>query len=166
VSLDGPALWTYTPGLEPIMTSPNRAPPCETAAPARNFSISTEQRVSAIVGGPPAYVRRKRAIEDLERTVVRILAERCAEASARGIDRREHARDRAPTRAVERLRDLVARHNRWYPIEANLPMHPRTGEILDRTGEPWRPMRMPTLDDLLARALVQEATESGRDRGG
>jgi hypothetical protein len=150
------------------MTSPSRAPPADTAAPARNFTISTEKRVSSIVGGPPAYVRRKRAIEDLERTVVRILAERCAEASARGIDPRAQLFPVAcstPVRAVERLRDLVSRHNRWYPIEANLPMHPRTGEILDRTGEPWRPMPVPTFDDLLARALPLYE-ESGPDRVG
>jgi hypothetical protein len=147
------------------MTSPHRAPPADTAVPARNFTVSSEERLRAIVGGPPAYVRRKRAIEDLERMVVRTLAERCAEASARGIDPRTHARTSAPARAVERLQDLVARHNHWYPIEADLPMHPRTGETLDRTGEPWRPMRVPTLDDLLNRAL-QISEESGRNRVG
>jgi hypothetical protein len=64
-----------------------------------------------------------------------------------------HARAAAPRHALLRLDDLIARHNRWYPIEANLPMQPRTGELIDRTGEPWRPMRAPTLEELLARAL-------------
>jgi hypothetical protein len=59
--------------------------------------------------------------------------------------------------ALARLDDLIARHNRWYPIEANLPMHPRTGELVDRTGAPWRPMPPRTLDELLARARTVAA---------
>jgi hypothetical protein len=41
-----------------------------------------------------------------------------------------YARTKAPVREIERLRELVARHNRWYPIEANLPIHPRTGAFV------------------------------------
>jgi hypothetical protein len=143
------------------MTPPKRAAPAETAAPARNFTISTEDRVRAIAGGPPAYMRRKRAIEDLERIIVRALVERCTEAVAHGIDAPAYARSNAPTREFARLAELVARHNRWYPIEANLPMHPRSGEVLDRTGEPWRPLPAPSLDDLIACALRIFDAESG-----
>jgi hypothetical protein len=142
-----------------------RAAPAETAAPARNFTVSTEDRVRAIVGGPPAYMRRKRAIEDLERTIVRLLAERCLEAAERGIDAPAYARANAPAQAVERLTDLVARHNRWYPIEANLPMHPRTGQILDRTGEAWRPMPAPSIDDLIESAMRTILWESRPSHG-
>jgi hypothetical protein len=145
------------------MSSPKGNPTTDTSAPVRNFTVSVDERVRAIAGGPPAYMRRKRTIEDLERAIVRTLAERCAEAIARGIDARSHARDSAPARAIERLEDLVARHNRWYPIEANLPMHPRTGEVVDRTGEPWRPMRAPGVEDLIARAL-DVLVESGPSR--
>ncbi len=49
----------------------------ETAAPAHNFTIATEERVRAIANGPPAYVRRKRAIEDLEEGLLRVLVEHC-----------------------------------------------------------------------------------------
>jgi hypothetical protein len=38
-----------------------------------------------------------------------------------------------------------------YPCEANLPLDPRTGEMLER-GTPWRPMRRFTLDALIASA--------------
>ena len=36
-------------------------------------------------------------------------------------------------------------------FEANLPIDPRTGKLLDR-GAPWRPLAAVTLDALLARA--------------
>jgi hypothetical protein len=115
--------------------SPPAGDSAETAAPARNFTVPVEQRLRAATGGLPAYIRRKRAIEDLREAILRGLAEDCASATSRG--------------EIERLRELVTRHNRWYPIEANLPMHPRTGELLERTGEPWRPMDLPTLEELL-----------------
>jgi hypothetical protein len=137
------------------MRSPKRVGPADTGAPARNFTLTTEVRVRAIANGPPAYARRKRAIEDLQEGIVRILCERCAEGVAQGTDPEAHARACAPVRALERLNDLVARHNRWYPIEANLPSHPRTGELLDRNREPWRPLLAITLDELLARALAR-----------
>jgi hypothetical protein len=124
----------------------------ETAAPARNFTVSFEQQLRAAAGGLPAYIRRKRAIEDLRETIVRGLAEPCASARSSGANAVLYARTKAPAREVERLRELVARHNRWYPIEANLPIDPRTGELLERTGEPWRPMDVPTLEDLLREA--------------
>ena len=49
------------------------------------------------------------------------------------------------------LNELIAKHNRYYPIEANLPMELRTGRLIER-GVPWRPMPAVTAADLLARA--------------
>jgi hypothetical protein len=131
----------------------------ETAAPQRNFSLGTDERVRALVGGPPAFARRLRLIEDLEEGIVRAIAELCAKVGA-GVDLEAHARAAAPVKAIERLNDLVRRHNRYYPVEANLAMHPRTGEIVDRTGRPWRPMPPRTIDELVARA-VGRAREAG-----
>jgi hypothetical protein len=132
--------------------SPLAGDRAETAAPARNFTVPIEQRLRAAAGGLPACIRRKRAIEDLREAIVRELAEHCAIAMSRGADAVLYARAKAPAREIERLRELVARHNRWYPIEANLPVHLRTGELLERTGEPWRPMDVPTLEELIREA--------------
>jgi hypothetical protein len=140
-----------------MSSSPRRT---ETAVPARNFTLTTEDRVRAAAAGPPAYMRRLRTIEDLEEGIVRVLVELCEESRAGGAPpeaQAEHARAAAPKHALRRLDDLIARHNRWYPIEANLPMQPRSGELIDRTGEPWRPMRAPSLDELLARAMSRVA---------
>jgi hypothetical protein len=137
--------------------SKSTPPPAETLTPQVNFTLTAEDRVRALASGPPAWMRRLRAIEDLEEGIVRVLVEACEQAAAQGAEPAAHARANAPLRALERLNDLVARHNRWYPIEANLPIQPRTGELLDRTGQLWRPMPVRTLDELLARALARLA---------
>jgi hypothetical protein len=136
------------------VSHPSRKSSLETAAPNHNFTISTEERLRALTCGPPAAIRRLRAIEDLESAIVRTLAERYAEARRLGMDGEEHARAHAPVRAIERLNELIRRHNRWYPIEANLPIHPPTGELLDRTGMPWTPRPRRSMDDLLACARL------------
>ncbi len=123
--------------------------PLQTAVPPTNFSVTSADRIRAVTAGAPAYVRRLREIEDLVVAIARALAQRRREAIGAGLDPEAHARARAPVRALARLEDLVSRHNRFYPIEANLPIDPRTGALRDRHGEPWRPMPCPSLDDLL-----------------
>jgi hypothetical protein len=49
--------------------------------------------------------------------------------------------------ALATLCRLTKEHNRYYPIEANLPMDPKTGRMLER-GEAWRPLPLPTLESL------------------
>jgi hypothetical protein len=113
----------------------------DTAAPARNFSLSIEDRIRAFAQGPLAYMRRLRTIEDLRERLVRRFA--AAGDDAWTVD--EMAADLA------RLNELIERHNRYYPIEANLPVDPRTGRLLER-GVPWRPLARVTFEDLAAAA--------------
>jgi hypothetical protein len=47
---------------------------------------------------------------------------------------------------LDRLNDLISRHNRYYPIEAKLAIDPRTGELLDRDGKHWKPMPARSLE--------------------
>ncbi|HEY6463372.1 MAG TPA: hypothetical protein VIY73_24565 [Polyangiaceae bacterium] len=146
------------------MTTPKKVSQAiDTASPQRNFTIATEDRVRAIAAGAPAFAKRLRAIEDLEEGIVRVIVDRCRDApsGASADDLAAHARSRAPLRALERLNDLVGRHNRYYPIEANLPMRPPSGELVDRTGERWRPMALRTLDELVARALARLGAPRG-----
>jgi hypothetical protein len=110
----------------------------ETAAPDRNFTLATEDRVRAVVAGPPAFVRRLRIIEDLEAAIVRLLASGQHEQQAKWL--------------LDRLNDLVWRHNRYYPIEAKLAIDPRTGELLDRDGKHWKPRPALSLEELRRRA--------------
>jgi hypothetical protein len=117
----------------------------ETLAPIRNFTISTEDRVRALAG-PPAYVRRRRAIEDLEQAIV----DRLIEARDLTDPLRVLRSKRAIDTLLARVNDLIERHNRYYPSEANLPLQPRTGALLER-GVPWKPLPPVTVEALLAR---------------
>lgn len=120
-----------------------RPQPVDTVVPARNFTLTADDRVRAYTQGVPSYIRRRRRIEDLEAQLVDVLAT---------------AQDQPATLASRRfiadlatLNDLIARHNRYYPIEARLPIEVRTGRLLDH-GVPWRPLPPVTAADLLARA--------------
>jgi hypothetical protein len=123
-----------------------------TGAPQRNFDMPAEERVRAIVAGPPAFARRLRAIEDLEEAIVREL----------GLEAEGSMRGSFVVAAYAKLQELTARHNRYYPIEADLPTCPRTEQLLDRGGRPWRPRSCPSLDELRARGSTARATSRGR----
>ena len=140
-----------------VTVAPQQARRVETAVPARNFTITTAERVRAIAGGPPAWVLRRRRIEDLEEWLLRDLAE---------VAEKEGACPSGLTTAQERrlaeLNRLVDAHNRYYPIEADLPMDPRTGRTMDR-GVPWTPMKGVAADALLARAREARGEGEGED---
>lgn len=109
------------------------------------FKVSVDERLRAYAQGVPAHLRRRRRIDDLQARLVATLAAATAPIEAAS----------SPVMMAELalLNDLIARHNRYYPIEANLPMDVRTGRLLER-GTPWRPLAPVTGADLLARAGV------------
>ena len=107
----------------------------QTAAPARNFTITTAERVAAVVAGPPAWMRRLRRIEDLRHEIVSALKKHGGRSSP------------AAEKLFAQLCALVDAHNAYYPIEANLPIDPRTGRLMDR-GQPWQRMPAPTMEAL------------------
>jgi hypothetical protein len=114
----------------------------------RNFSLNREERLRALVGGPPAFARRRRRIEDLEASIVRAIADVEAETGA-PFD--PSSASPGLVRALAMLRRLVEVHNRYYPVEASLPIDIATGELLE-LGKRWKPMPLPTLEGLCARS--------------
>jgi len=102
-------------------------------APPRNFTLTTEERIRAIVAGPPAYALRKRRIEDLEQE----LAKEVHEPSPH-FDRK-----------LALLNELIDKHNRYYPIEANLPFG-LDGRLME-SGKPWRRLAFHTIESLRAK---------------
>ena len=120
----------------------------ETAAPARNFSISLADRVRAM-GGPPAWMVRKKTIEDIEADFLDRLEEALLVSDAQ-------VQKVLGTMRIDKLNELIATHNRYYPAEANLPMSPETSEYLE-LGKPWRPHPGWTAESLLARARRESA---------
>jgi hypothetical protein len=99
----------------------------------RNFRPDIASHVGAL-GGPLPYMQRLREIEaQTEAHIVRL-----TEAYA------EHDGDaEAWRRTAERwdfgdVNELIDKHNRWYPIEARLPMDPRTRDFVKVGGRSYR----------------------------
>lgn len=90
----------------------------------------------------PRWMERLREIHDelashrirLERAH-RELSEECA-GDAEAFARRW--RDRARRWRFDYVNELIDQHNDYYPIEANLPVNPRTGDYVTVTGRPYR----------------------------
>jgi len=118
----------------------------DTAAPPRNFTLSIEDRLRAYAQGVPGYIRRRRRIEDLVARL-RLLPEREIDLLGRAAELMEVAE-------VALLNDLIAKHNRYYPIEANLAIDVKTRRLIER-GAPWRPLPTVSIADLAARAAAR-----------
>jgi len=129
------------------------------ADPSRNFTLTVDERIRALTIGVPAWAARKRKIEDDEQRFVAELVELHDALVARkktvgDIDRALLAA--AAALNLAKLNELVSSHNRYYPIEANLPMD-RRGNYL-AYGRVWRPEAPYSAARLvaLARAHVEE----------
>ena len=126
----------------------NAKRPVETLAPTRNFTITLGDKMRA-AGGPTAYMTRRRTIEDLEDELITMVAALVASNDPNAI---AAGLARSPiVRRLARLNTLIETHNRYYPSEANLPMDPSTGHMLER-GARWQPLDAVTTDSLVARA--------------
>jgi hypothetical protein len=99
----------------------------------RNFRPEADTYIASL-GGPLPYMRRLRRIE--EETAAHLERLRAAHAL--------YGRDPAAWRRVaERwdfgaVNELIDQHNRWYPIEARLPMDPRSRDFVRVGGRPYR----------------------------
>ena len=112
----------------------------------RNFRSSADAYLESI-GGPRPYMLRLRRIEDEVDRHEQGLAQARASLVAECASQAEFARRwRALARAwsFDEVNDLIARHNRWYPVESRLPMDPRTGTYALVNG---RDYRLDVLDD-------------------
>jgi hypothetical protein len=128
------------------------------ADPIRNFTLKTEERIRALTIGVPAYSARKRKIEDQEAAMVRELVALHAKLAAKeqpadAIERALRAAAAAFRRRLEELNKLVETHNRYFPIEANLPLNLRREYVA--YGRPWKPEEPYTADRLLALARAR-----------
>ena len=99
----------------------------------RNFRAEPDTYLASL-GGPLPYMRRLRQLEE----EIDVHLARLADAYE------EHRRDPTAWRRIaERwdftdVNELIARHNRWYPVESRLPMDPRTRDFVKVGGKPYR----------------------------
>ena len=105
--------------------------------------IALEDRVRALaIGGAPAWSRRLKRIHDLTLAITAELrAEWHALASKARGDRPRFAaawQSHAERFDFAQVNDLVERHNRYFPAEANLPMDVKTLDYVAFSGGDYR----------------------------
>jgi hypothetical protein len=107
----------------------------------RNFSVDPASYIASL-GGPRAYMTRLREIHDLTEAHERRLAEEwaglAAECRPDGAAFARRWRELAEGWNFYEVNDLIDRHNRWYPLESQLPMDPKTGDFVKVDGKPYR----------------------------
>ena len=96
----------------------------------RNFTADAGTYLASL-GGPLPYMTRLREIAALVDRHERELAERYRELGGDRTAWCSYA-GRVDFGAVN---ELIGLHNRWYPMEARLPMDPRTGDYALVNGE-------------------------------
>ena len=121
------------------MSSPEKPGPQRIRTPAFASRATVEAYLAAQV--MPRWMERLREIHDeLAAHRVRLgHAHRdLAEASAGNLEAFERRwRQLAAGWNFDYLNDLIEQHNAYYPIEANLPVDPRTGDYVTLTGRPY-----------------------------
>ena len=105
----------------------------------RNFRPDADAAVRAL-GGPTLWMRRLRAIEDAYRQHELQLGEAWRELAAEIEDPAAFAhawRKTARRWSFAEVNELIARHNRYFPAEAELPMDPRTRDFVRINGRSY-----------------------------
>jgi hypothetical protein len=120
-----------------LATSPVRGRPLRQRL--RNFRPDPESGVRAL-GGPTAWMRRLREIEDAVDQHERQLAESWRAIAEELEDATEFAaawRELAAAWSFAHVNDLIDRHNRNFPVEARLAMDPRTRDFVRVNGRSY-----------------------------
>jgi hypothetical protein len=120
-----------------LESSPVRGKPL--AQRSRNFRPDPESGVRAL-GGPTAWMRRLRAIEDAVEQHERQLGEAwrtLAEEFEAPAEFTAAWRELAGNWSFAAVNDLIERHNRNFPAEARLAMDPRTRDFVRINGRPY-----------------------------
>jgi hypothetical protein len=125
---------------EDVRTIPLRGSPLPVRA--RHTRPTVEAYVVA-TRGPLPYMLRLREIEQrIEAHEAELRGEWLALAAAHddvaGPAFADSWRARAAAVIFDEVNDLVERHNLWYPVEASLPMDPRTGDYALVNGRSYR----------------------------
>jgi hypothetical protein len=105
----------------------------------RNFRPDAESAVRAL-GGPTAWMRRLRAIEDAVEQHQRQLADAWRTLAVELEDPAEFAaawREVAGSWSFAEVNELIERHNCNFPVEARLAMDPRTRDFVRLNGRSY-----------------------------
>ena len=127
---------------EDLRSSPLRSQPLPLRL--RNFRPTADGYLASL-GGPLPYMTRLREIEAMTAAHEQALEEeRRRLASEIPRERFDEAwREVVARWSFDEVNDLIARHNRWFPVESRLPMDPRRRDYALVNG---RDYRLPPLD--------------------
>jgi hypothetical protein len=107
----------------------------------RLFKLEADSYIASL-GGPLPYMVRLREIDRLtaeaEQELARSWRALAVECDGDGGAFARRWRQRAERRRFDEVNDLIETHNRWYPVEARLPMDPRRRDYVLVGGEPYR----------------------------
>jgi len=120
-----------------LASSPVRGTPIRQRL--RNFRPDPESGVRAL-GGPTAWMRRLRAIEDAVEQHERQIGERwwtLAEEVEDPVEFAARWREVAGSWSFAEVNELIERHNRNFPAEARLAMDPRTRDFVRINGRSY-----------------------------
>jgi hypothetical protein len=99
----------------------------------RNFRPAVDSYVTSL-GGPLPWMRRLRLIDELTADQLR----RLEEAYAGQRDRPDLWEETVSRWDFYSVNELIDKHNRYFPIEARLPMDPRTRDFVLIGGRPYQ----------------------------
>jgi hypothetical protein len=128
----------------------------------RNWQLAADSYLLSM-GGPLPWMQRLRLIEDLTADHLRRLEEAYA----------EHAGDPQGWERTVRgwdfyaVNELIDKHNRYFPIEARLPMDPKTRDFVLVNGRPYRRELLDAawaLERLPSEALRVDVDDDGQAR--
>jgi hypothetical protein len=121
---------------EDLRSSPLRGRPLPLRL--RNFRQPAEGYLVSL-GGPLPYMVRLREIEAMTAEHERALALERDRLVAESPERFDEAwRALVAAWSFDEVNDLIARHNRWYPVESRLPMDPRRRDYALVNGRDYR----------------------------
>lgn len=107
----------------------------------RNFTPRADAYLAA-ARGPLHYMLRLRTIEQRKDALEETLSERwralAATCNGDSASFAEGWTAEAGRVDLDEVNELIARHNRWYPVESRLPMDPRTGDYALVNGRDYR----------------------------
>jgi hypothetical protein len=122
---------------EDLRSSPLRGTPLPLRL--RNFRLDAEGYLASL-GGPLPYMVRLREIEAMTAAHEQALAEARDQIAADvSPDRFAEAwRELVARWSFDEVNDLIARHNRWFPVESRLPMDPKRRDYALVNGRDYR----------------------------
>ena len=122
---------------EELAVSPLKGSPLEQRL--RNFRPGADSAIRAL-GGPTVWMRRLRTIENEVERHGADLSEQWLELAAELDDAAAFAlawRETARRWSFAQVNELIERHNRNFPVEAQLPMDPRTRDFVKVNGRSY-----------------------------